>query len=329
MLRTIYSCQCSISIGLVDYLTKSRLHLTTNLPKLNLIFQMYQLQSSFLTKCIYFLVILLTIETLYFSSKYTFVRESCVTQKHSKDLYLLFIIIPSSPKNYKQRESVRNTWGSVINSYTSIKYMFFMGSIGVSTSQRSDVLEERDKYGDIVILDDVEESFNTLSSKVLKAFTWAGIHIDSTYYFKVDDDCYIVIENVYKAITDKHFPKKRVLFGNMMIGSPVLNEGKWAESNWILCPHVYLRYASGMGYILSKDVVRFIVVNRHRLQIYHNEDVAIGTWVAAFQMNYVDNHKVLIGPNHCDQDVWGIHGYNPKQVSDIHSSWLNGLIHCS
>lgn len=295
---------------------------------------MHQSQPSFLTKCIYLLVILITVETLVFSSYYNFTNRSCgelsrSLQIHSKSTYLLFIIIPTSPKNYKQRESMRNTWGGIVNNYTSIKYMFFIGSIGVSTSEKSVILRERDTYGDIVILDDVEESFGTLSSKVLKAFTWAGMHIDSSYYFKVDDDCYIVIENVYKSITDEHFPKKRVLFGNMMVGSAVLSEGKWKESNWILCPHVYLQYASGMGYILSKDLVRFIVVNTHRLQVYHNEDVAIGSWVAAFQMNYKNNPKVLIGPKQCDTDVWGIHGYNPTQILNIHASWLNGLIHCS
>ena len=295
---------------------------------------MYRLQSSFLTKCIYFLVILLTIETLYFTSNYSFGSESCVTlshssQEHAKDTYLLFIIIPSSPKNYKQRESIRNTWGSVVNNYTSIKYMFFMGSIGVSPSQMSDVLRERDNYDDIVVLDGVEESYNLLSIKVLKSFTWAGRHIESTYYFKVDDDCYIVVDNVYKYITDKDFPKQKVLFGHMMVGSPVLSEGKWAESNWTLCPHVYLKYAIGMAYILSKDMVKFIVVNAHRLQVYHNEDVAMGTWLAAFQMNYMNNPKVIFGPKHCDKDVWGIHGYNPTEILDIHSSWLNGLIHCS
>ncbi|KAI6648020.1 Beta-1,3-galactosyltransferase 6-like [Oopsacas minuta] len=192
----------------------------------------------------------------------------------------------------------------------------------------SALLEEKDKFGDIVILDGVEEEFSKLTRKVLKAFTWASEHIDSVYYFKADDDCYIVIDNVYKTITDRNFRTEKLIFGHKMVGSAVLPKGRWAELGWFLCPRVYLPYPSGMAYILTKDVVKFLNINSDRLMIYNNEDASLGSWVAGLKLTFVNDPRVIISAHSCLPSVWAIHGYGHKRFAEIHSSLLSGTIHC-
>ena len=51
--------------------------------------------------------------------------------------------------------------------------------------------------------------------------------------------------------------------------------GQWAEPNFHLCDR-YLPYARGGGYVITTDLVEYILQNKHLLQIYNSEDVTVG-----------------------------------------------------
>ena len=51
--------------------------------------------------------------------------------------------------------------------------------------------------------------------------------------------------------------------------------GPWAEPNYHLCDR-YLPYARGGRYVITWDLVQYIVRNRDLLQVYNSEDVSLG-----------------------------------------------------
>ena len=55
----------------------------------------------------------------------------------------------------------------------------------------------------------------------------------------------------------------------------VKTSGQWAEPNFHLCDR-YLPYARGGGYVITTDLVEYILQNKHLLQIYNSEDVTVG-----------------------------------------------------
>ncbi len=58
------------------------------------------------------------------------------------------------------------------------------------------------------------------------------------------------------------------------------------EKRWILCDR-YLPYALGGGYVISHDLVTFVSKNSDILQLYSNEDVSLGVWLAPLILNRV------------------------------------------
>ena len=242
--------------------------------------------------------------------------------------YLLYILIVSAPANVQQRDGIRSTWAYTVRNYSSIRYSFVIGSVGVSDSVMSTILEEKGKFEDVIVLDDVEENYNKLSRKVLKAITWAGKHIVSVYYLKTDDDCIVVIDNLYEVLTKENLPTNKLVLGIFNINTNVLSLGKWAELSWFLCS-VYLNYPAGAGYILTQDVVRYITLNSDRLMLYSNEDTSLGTWLAALKLDYLIDTRIRPDPSYCKPSDWLMHYGDLTHLKYIHYSWLNGVRPCT
>ncbi|KAI6652707.1 Beta-1,3-galactosyltransferase 6-like [Oopsacas minuta] len=241
--------------------------------------------------------------------------------------YLLYIIIVSAPLNYPQRDAIRNTWGKTVSNYDSIKYSFAIGNKRVSQSDLSLVLKERDTFGDIIMLDGVEEVYTKLSRKVLQAFTWADKHIDAVYYLKTDDDSYVVIDNLYQVLTNEIKASNKLLLGNVYHLSVPHTIGKWAEFGWFLCNH-YLDFPTGVGYILTQDIVKYLSYNSDKLMHYNNEDTSLGSWVAPLNIKYVHDERIVPFGNDCNPTNWIVHYINPTNLRQIYSTWLDYRLLC-
>ncbi|CAG5017718.1 unnamed protein product [Parnassius apollo] len=63
-------------------------------------------------------------------------------------------------------------------------------------------------------------------------------------------------------------------------------KGKWQEKTWFLCDK-YLPYALGGGYVISRSIVDYIANNSNLLSYYNSEDVSMGVWTAALDINRV------------------------------------------
>ena len=242
---------------------------------------------------------------------------------------LLYILILTAPSHFSNRQSIRSTWLDTAGDYGLIKYSFFIGNIGVPVPIMSEVIKEKDYYGDITILHGVEEVYERLSRKVLQAFSWVAKHIDAVYFLETDDDCYVVMKTLYEIVSSGSLPITKLMFGPIQISAPIQTMGKWAEFGWYLCD-AYLPYALGVGYIITQDVVKYIRRNRHMLTHYNNDDLSVGAWVAPLNLTYIiDNERVTLLPNPCTPSTWVIHGCDYELFRKIHSSLQNGKLICS
>ena len=279
---------------------------------------------------LFILVVIFTVQTLYvlwFDSSDRICNEKIAEIPTSlnasqTESLLLYIIIISAPHNTIHREAIRETWGEQVSKYNSIKYAFAIGNKNVSHSDMGLVYNEKEKYGDIWILDGVEEVYSCLSRKVLKALTWGDKYTDARYYMKTDDDSYVVVDRLYQLLTVSDRPTERMYLGHLYHLAKPKKEGKWPEFGWFLCKH-YFDYASGAGYILTRDIVRYLSHNSDRLMHYNNEDASLASWIAPLKLIVIHDKRIIPLGNNCRKTNWLMHHCTPAALRKIHSIWLN------
>lgn len=206
----------------------------------------------------------------------------------STPLILTFIILSSPVGNgAPRRAAIRRTWLQLYRSLTDVKIIakFVLGTKQLDRKSSQELLQESSIYKDMILFDDFEDTYNTLSSKVLRSFMWAHSNHDFDYLIKVDDDSFVQMDRFVGALRDMKCPS--LLYWGYFNGrgSPDYS-GKWAEKQWTLCPH-FLPYAMGGGYVLSWKIVDLIASFNHSLAVYKNEDVTVGAWLAPFCVSRV------------------------------------------
>lgn len=199
----------------------------------------------------------------------------------------IVVCILSAPKNLERRNVLRETWLKDINRKDILHY-FVIGSSGLSPDFLLHLSAEQSKYNDLLILP-IEDSYSQLTRKVLQTFVWldeqlyAGLNF--SYVLKCDDDSFVrldllkdEINSLQKSIENNNFDDVddsvqsiniqrnindkilSVYWGYFKGNAHIKTKGKWKESSWILCD-TYLPYAQGGGYILSKELVKYIAKN--------------------------------------------------------------------
>ncbi|CAL1294966.1 unnamed protein product [Larinioides sclopetarius] len=200
-----------------------------------------------------------------------------VIEKHAA---FLIVVIFSAPTNFERRQIIRKTWLTSKRSL-SIKHFFAVGSASLDLHQKNIMQKEHTEYDDLLILDTVNDSFSKLSGKLREILRWLDKYVDFTFLLKVDDDSFVRLDVLYSELTKQ--PHEKLYWGFFNGQARVKTKGKWKESNWFLCDR-YLPYALGGGYIITSDLVHNVVLNSNYLTLYQNEDIALGSWLAPFNI---------------------------------------------
>ncbi|KAF7386546.1 hypothetical protein HZH68_013678 [Vespula germanica] len=196
-----------------------------------------------------------------------------------KSKFRLIILILTSPENLEQRDTVRKTWLS--EKHASVKHLFAVGTLDILPEQRDTLLSEKQKFNDLLLLPKLQDSYRTLTKKLLYSFKEIYEYYDFDYLLKCDDDTFVLVHKILKEL-DKWQNKgtKRELYWGFFNGkAQVKRSGPWKEMDWILCDY-YLPYALGGGYILSYNLIQFIISNMEILKLHNSEDVSVGLWLA-------------------------------------------------
>ncbi|KAF6136806.1 hypothetical protein GIB67_030091 [Kingdonia uniflora] len=176
---------------------------------------------------------------------------------------------------------------------TGLAFRFVIGRTG-DRSKMSELKKEVAQYDDFVLLN-IEEQYSKLPYKTLAFFKAAYGLFDSEFYVKADDDIYLRPDRLSLLLAkDRAHPQ--TYLGCMKKG-PVFTDPKlkWYEPLSYLLGKEYFFHAYGPIYALSMEVVASLVALRNDRQVFRmfsNEDVTIGAWMLAMNVNHEDNREL-------------------------------------
>ncbi|XP_050520863.1 beta-1,3-galactosyltransferase 6-like isoform X2 [Daktulosphaira vitifoliae] len=186
--------------------------------------------------------------------------------------YRVLVIVISAFENHDKRIAIRETWAQTKE---NIRVLFILSKNQHNISLKNMLENEKSIYNDILEVN-VPETYNSLSIKLLEALKHID-NLDFQYLLKCDDDSFVDLTGIVQELNK--LPKKKLYWGYFNGIANVKKSGKWKESEWILCDK-YLPYALGGGYVISKDLVSYIIKNQNYLSLFISEDVTVGAWLA-------------------------------------------------
>jgi len=247
---------------------------------------------------------------------------------HFLDTYLVVMIV-TAPKNSLQRNTIRKTWLSQLDKqdrpYKEIRYWFVMGTKSLPEIDLSNVRKEQKENGDLLLLDDLEDSYDKLTMKLALMCEWAVKNWKFQVLMKVDDDTFVRIDKILWELKVNPYKSVENLYWGYFYGKAhVKQSGPWKETDWKLCDY-YLPYARGGGYLLAYDLVQFVARNWRMFQTYKSEDVTLGAWLAPLQLTRVHDTRfdTEYKSRGCSNRFIVSHKQSPQDMEDKHASILS------
>lgn len=193
----------------------------------------------------------------------------CSSKEHNisknKSKYRLIVLVLSGIDHLEHRDTIRKTWLS--EKYNDVRYLFAIGTKDLHSSQKITLQSEKQKFNDLLLLPNLQDTYGTITKKVLQSFYHIHKEYDFDFILKCDDDSFVLINRILREL-DKWESKgsKKFLYWGFFNGrAQVKRNGPWKETEWILCDY-YLPYALGGGYVLSSNLVEFIAKNGENLK---------------------------------------------------------------
>lgn len=209
-----------------------------------------------------------------------------------------FVGIQTGFASVGRRRSLRKTWMPSdrqglqrLEEATGLAFRFVIGRTN-DKSKMSELRKEVAEYDDFMLLD-IEEEYSKLPYKTLAFFKAAYALFDSEFYVKADDDIYLRPDRL-SLLLAKERSHTQTYLGCMKKG-PVFTDPKlkWYEPLSYLLGKEYFLHAYGPIYALSADVVASLGALRNdSFRMFSNEDVTIGAWMLAMNVNHEDNRKL-------------------------------------
>ncbi|XP_027341924.1 probable beta-1,3-galactosyltransferase 13 [Abrus precatorius] len=211
---------------------------------------------------------------------------------------MAFVGIQTGFGSAGRRQSLRNTWFPSdplglqrLEEATGLAFRFVIGRTG-DRSKMSALQKEIAQYDDFIQLD-IEEEYSKLPYKTLAFFKAAYALFEADFYVKADDDIYLRPDRL-SLLLAKERSHPQTYIGCMKKG-PVFTDPKlkWYEPLANLLGKEYFLHAYGPIYALSADVVSSLVALRNNsFRMFSNEDVTIGAWMLAMNVNHENNHEL-------------------------------------
>ncbi|XP_028763688.1 probable beta-1,3-galactosyltransferase 14 [Neltuma alba] len=209
-----------------------------------------------------------------------------------------FVGIQTGFGSVGRRQALRKTWLPSdrqglerLEEATGLAFRFIIGRAN-DKSKMASLRKEIAEYDDFIQLD-IEEEYSKLPYKTLAFFKAAYALFDAEFYVKADDDIYLRPDRL-SILLAKERSHSQTYIGCMKKG-PVFTDPKlkWYEPLSHLLGKEYFLHAYGPIYALSADVVASLVALRNNsFRMFSNEDVTIGAWMLAMNVNHENNHEL-------------------------------------
>ena len=226
----------------------------------------------------------------------------------------LVILVMSAPDNEEQRQTIRLTWALRLPKVVNVFFVVCIKHIPYGTKTKL-VKEERHNK-DLILIPNLTDEYKQLTSKVLASLKWVNENIVFDYMLKVDDDTFVRVDALLNKL--QMMQTEKLYWGYFNNGSEIVKSGNWEEKTPYICDK-YVSYALGGGYVLSKDLVVFIVENSEKLKRFTNEDVSIGTWLAPFEINAVHDENFRMSGD-CEERYYLLHYSSVEDMKQFNES---------
>lgn len=233
----------------------------------------------------------------------------------------IVVLVMTRPVSVKRRKTIRDTWSQTYNStQVNLTLKFIIGMGSVRTSLAESLLNERKQYGDLLLMDELYDSYSNLPFKVMMGLRWASDNLEFDYLVKVDDDMYLRLEMLSQALRQMNC-EAMLYWGNFMAGTPD-QRGRNLERNWLHCTH-YFPYATGGGYVLAEKVIKSAMPFSESVEHYNNEDVTVGAMLAPYNINKVHDSRFITHGNRCSNDFIVLNVHQDERFYEILSRLQN------
>jgi hypothetical protein len=191
---------------------------------------------------------------------------------------IIIMVLGSSNPHYKQFENaIRETWYNL--KVDDVEIIFYSDNQSEHTR-----LDFPIRKGDNLILP-CDDGYYHSGIKTVLAYDWLLKNYDFEYVYRSNLGAFVHPQRLQKFLVDK--PKENFYCG--VIGEDTYHLG------------FNVRFCSGSGYFLSKDVVEKVVQNHHMWQHRAVDDVALGNLLS--QLNVPIDERA-IRKNLCDGEVF-------------------------
>eukprot|EP00252_Welwitschia_mirabilis_P022256 TRINITY_DN5981_c0_g1_i2.p1 TRINITY_DN5981_c0_g1~~TRINITY_DN5981_c0_g1_i2.p1 ORF type:complete len:356 (-),score=59.86 TRINITY_DN5981_c0_g1_i2:280-1347(-) len=225
-------------------------------------------------------------------------NQKTVVEKQDRPKVLGMVGIQTGFDSFERRKALRETWlpsdpdGILsLEQATGLAFRFVIGYTKDS-HKMVELQKEMETFKDFVLLD-IEEEYRRLPFKTLSFFKAAYALFDAEFYVKADDDIYLRPDRLATLLAkDRSTP--RTYIGCMKKG-PVIKDPKfkWYEPSGYLLGNEYFYHGYGPIYALSAEVVSTLsVIRNDSFRMFSNEDVTIGAWMLAMNVNHEDNRRL-------------------------------------
>lgn len=232
-------------------------------------------------------------------------------------------------EKYQMAMATSTAMGNKVPDLKVVHY-FSIGSNGLSDVEKKDLLEEKRQYQDIILLDELVDSYGNLTRKLLYSLEEIETKVSYKYLLKTDDDTYVKLDEMTAELYeyDRGISAKRLTKVNPPIElywgyfngrARVRKGGKWSEPNYSLCER-YGPYALGGGYVISRNLVKYVVANANVLNMYSSEDISMGVWLGPLR-NIYRRHDVRFDtawlPKKCRKYFMVYHKITVPMMADL------------
>lgn len=168
---------------------------------------------------------------------------------------LIILVMCSSSYRYRKLEyAIKETWANNVN--PDVKIIFY------TDNQRRLFKRGKAVFKDPDLILPCKDGYTECTEKTLQAFEYIASNFEFEYIFRTNLGSYVNLPKILFFLSDKPVTK----FYSGIIGQ--------AEYGGISFP-----FASGSGFFLSQDLVKFIVTNRNDLNNEVIDDVALGLFM--------------------------------------------------
>lgn len=230
----------------------------------------------------------------------------------------LFVGVFSTGNNFERRMALRRSWMQYEAVRSGNVAVRFIIGFHKNSEVNLDLWKEAEAYGDIQLMPFVDY-YSLISLKTIAICILGTKIFPAKYIMKTDDDAFVRIDEVLSSLKDK--PNDSLLYGLIAFqSSPHRDkESKWFVSNTEWPKSSYPPWAHGPGYVISRDIAKFIV-QRHQerdLKLFKLEDVAMGIWIEKFKesgraVKYISDDRFYNAG--CDLDYILAHYQSPRKV---------------